>query len=190
MLKPGLVACALLIPVSISLPLVGIVKEESPEPWEDDYPSPIPDPRLDDQQWWYYEGSFNPKEGEATLIELDYAKEPTYYSYFYSTSPSPRPVWFPDDEPRPSPETTMEFVWFQYGYDDDADIASMKAVDDWTPRMKREYLLEQKHASPNPNYERDVDDDWEADITLYSNVYETNKLPTPFSEDGDLSFGS
>jgi len=85
-----------------------------------------------------------------------------------SPQPSPSPIpdgdwvaWFYDDErhwllepPSPSPIPSDDWVaWF---YDDEQrasqrprphvpeDLTFMNAVDDWTPRMKREYLRELK----------------------------------------------
>ena len=89
--------------------------------------------------WWQYPPYLVRTEAEPLLIVLEDAARA-------SPRPSPRP--------RPSPIPGEDWVaWF---YDDEQrasqrprpyvpeDLTSMNAVDDWTPRMKREYLRELK----------------------------------------------
>ena len=94
---------------------------------------PVSDQTASDWAWGWWE----------SLPYLAWTEaEPPYLPLLDETSPSPSPTpspipgddwvaWFYDDEQRASQRPHVR-----------EDLASMVVVDDWTPRMKREYLRE------------------------------------------------
>ena len=190
-----------------TLPLVGIV--DDPEPWEE-YPLASPEATLTVQEEWLWEKAYR-EEMPAGVMFFEQAEplEPVYYSYLYH--------W-----PSPSPDLSYDLEVLNkhpFDIDDDDENAYraafktnprkkrldreyMRAVEDWTPRMKREYLREQRRApklpyGPIASLERiNVPDPSPSTKSIgwlyattstnretYTRVYETHTVPTPPSED-------